>query len=148
MVSAGPRPGRQTPHQLQSGQRLATSRRRSLPDQKVGRRGHRERLSQPGAVIGVLSAEVAHGALARALESLRVHGWDEATGRYAREAWAKHCLGSGDGPGAVRALGLVEDPARPAENRDRWDAHQAPLTALLGADHPDTLTTRSSLAYW
>jgi hypothetical protein len=48
---------------------------------------------------------------------------------------------------AVAATKGLNGP-RPADNRDRWEAILPGVTAQLGPDHPDTLATRSNIAFW
>lgn len=86
--------------------------------------------------------------LAAALRSLHEDGWDGPTRRYAEDAWAGHELASGDASGAVKALIAVSSPLAPSASRDRWQQYLEPVRSLLGADHPDTLTTRHNLADW
>ncbi|MFT4216446.1 MAG: tetratricopeptide repeat protein, partial [Micropruina sp.] len=86
--------------------------------------------------------------LAAALRSLQEKGWDDATRRYAEDAWAGHELAAGDASGAVVALVAVSSRMSPTVSRDRWQQYLEPISDLLGVEHPDTLTTRHNLAFW
>jgi hypothetical protein len=49
--------------------------------------------------------------------------------------------------GRRHALQALDGP-RAADNRDRWESWLPAFTNELGPDHPDTLTTRNTLARW
>ena len=87
------------------------------------------------------------------------HRWFAASGAAADSAgaadvaayWAtaapRHYLGSGHPDQAVEFLQSL-DTGRAADNRDRWASWLPTFTTTLGPDHPATLATRYSLAYW
>ena len=71
---------------------------------------------------------------------------DEVAGYWSTAA-PRHYLGSGDPQAAIEFLETLDTP-RAADNRDRWAGWLPAFTTTLGADHPETLTTRGHLARW
>ena len=90
----------------------------------------------------------AHWALAAACSAPRSAADTIAeTTEYITRAGPRHHLLSGNPTAAIAALEALDGP-RAADNRDRWESWLPAFTNELGPDHPDTLTTRNTLARW
>jgi hypothetical protein len=97
-----------------------------------------------------IDGPAAHAALANAIEQLApasTHDPTDVLHRYAAAAEAEHMWNAGRQTKVVGALRTRVSHV-PAANLTRWAAWQPRIQEALGADHPDTLTTRHQVANW
>src|SRR5262245_27936914 len=136
-----------------------------LGDQDLYRVIDRVQLGTPTEQVGVIHATLAaylavhprlavaagHDALLGAIDALAAptgrHVPDDPLQAYAFIAEAHHLRGVGRHDEIVMRLAQREHPV-PRENLTCWSAWLPHLTQVLGADHPDTLTTRNNIAQW
>ncbi|WP_328402569.1 tetratricopeptide repeat protein [Nocardia sp. NBC_00403] len=85
--------------------------------------------------------DAGHRAIIAAIED---NGAKSAT-TYARGAAVRHYLAFGNSAAAFDFLEQLQTP-RAADNRDLWSAWLPSFTAVMGADHHDTLRVRNRLA--
>ncbi|MDA2910926.1 tetratricopeptide repeat protein, partial [Nitrospiraceae bacterium AH_259_D15_M11_P09] len=91
-----------------------------------------------------------HRAIVDALTELapmETHQPDDLLHRYAAAAEVSHLWEIGEHSKAVQSL-VRREGVVPAENLARWEVWYRRILKTLGPDHPDTLTTRSNLAFW
>ncbi|MFE6924581.1 tetratricopeptide repeat protein, partial [Nocardia sp. NPDC057663] len=72
---------------------------------------------------------------------------DSEAAPYERAAGVRHFILCDRSKAALDLL-MKLNSHNAADNRDRWAAALDDFTRVLGPDHPDTLTTRHSIAYW
>ena len=92
----------------------------------------------------------AHRAVAEAIAELAPaerHDLSDPVHAYAFSMEAYHLWEAGEQERAVESLERRESPV-PRENLERWRGWEASAAEALGADHPDTLATRSNVATW
>jgi tetratricopeptide (TPR) repeat protein len=92
----------------------------------------------------------AHAALADAIDQLapaQGHDSSDPLHHYAAAAQAEHQWAAGRRHQVVATLRARESQV-PAANLARWTAWQPRIQAVVGPDHPDTLTIRYMVAYW
>ena len=109
-----------------------------------------DHLFNPSAGVFGIAPKEAHAALAEAIGELapmETHDQDEPLHRYAAAREAEHLWATGRHKPALACLAARES-VFPAENLQRWRSWEERVQAILGPDHPDTLTTRNNIAAW
>jgi hypothetical protein len=107
-------------------------------------------LLDPTTAMFGITPEEPHSALVAALDDLAPmarHTLQDPLHQYAAAREATHLWVSGAQDRVVKSLS--QRPAViPAENLARWRSWYDRIAATFGPDHPDTLTTRSTIALW
>ena len=87
----------------------------------------------------------AHSAIVQALAELEQGGPPNSVAAYAKDRLSEHLWAMGRSEAALSALPELPTPA---DNLALWQSWHGRLLQRLGPDHPDTLITRSNVAYW